>query len=99
MLTDDVRNQDKVFVMRAAAANKKGGQMTWEFLCENWDAFMKLFDGGFLVGYLAKMPGLSFTTSEKAEEVETFFKGKKEGAPAAARAMDQCVETINVNAS
>lgn len=94
----DVRSQDQVYVLGSCAANRKGTQATWEWLQANWDTMYKRWGGGFLVQRLAKL-AQNFTTKEKAVEVSKFFESKKATSQAAVRAMDQCVETIETNAS
>jgi len=72
LTSDDVRPQDKVFPFRTVANNLVGRELAWKFLQDKWDEWFKLFDGGFLVQHLAKMPS-SFVTLDKANEVEKFF--------------------------
>merc|ERR1719474_1069548 len=94
---DEVRSQDKVFPYRAMAnAGAAGREMSWQFLQKRWDDWFKLFDGGFLVQHLAKIPS-GFVTAEKAKEVEEFYA--KIDAPACKRSMKQCLENISQNAS
>merc|ERR1719361_2451144 len=95
--SDEVRSQDKVFPYRALAhSGAKGREMAWQFLQKRWDQWLKLFEGGFLVQHLAKIPS-GFVTADKAKEVEAFFA--KVDAPAAKRSMKQCIESISQNAS
>jgi len=94
--SDEVRSQDKVFPYRAmAGSGAKGREMSWQFLQKRWDDWFKLFDGGFLVQHLAKIPS-GFVTAEKAKEVEEFYA--KIDAPACKRSMKQCLENISQNA-
>jgi len=95
--SDEVRSQDKVFPYRTLAhSGAKGREMAWQFLQKRWDQWFKLFEGGFLVQHLAKIPS-GFVTADKAKEVEAFFE--KVDAPAAKRSMKQCIESIKQNAS
>ena len=95
--SDEVRSQDKVFPYRAlAASGAKGREAAWKFLQERWDQWFKLFEGGFLIQHLAKIPS-GFVTAEKAKEVEEFYA--KIDAPACKRSMKQCIESISQNAS
>ena len=55
-----------------------------------------MYDGQlFLSQNLVKIPS-SFVSFEKADEIENFYSNKD--VPSAARAIKQCVETINKNA-
>jgi len=95
--SDEVRSQDKVFPYRSmASSGSKGREMAWQFLQKRWDEWFKLFEGGFLIQHLAKIPS-GFVTAEKAKEVEDYYA--KIDAPACKRAMKQCIENISQNAS
>merc|ERR1719361_3233383 len=95
--SDEVRSQDKVFPYRSiASSGSKGREMAWQFLQKRWDEWFKLFEGGFLVQHLAKIPS-GFVTAEKAKEVEAFYA--EIDAPVCKRAMKQCIESISQNAS
>ena len=67
-----------------------------QFLQKRWDEWFKLFEGGFLVQHLAKIPS-GFVSLEKAKEVQAFYD--KIDAPVCKRAMKQCIENIQQNAN
>jgi len=95
--SEEVRSQDKVFPYRAlSGSGGKGRDVAWTFLQKRWAEWFKLFEGGFLVQHLAKIPS-SFVTAEKAKEVAAFYETIE--APACKRAMQQCVENIEQNAA
>eukprot|EP01084_Bolivina_argentea_P279212 477320_1 len=97
MTSDDVRSQDKVFPFRVCAHSaSKARQASWHFLKSKWDQWFKMFEGGFLVQHLAKIPD-GFVTLDKAKEVEDFYATIDEAS--CERSMKQCIETIKQNAN
>eukprot|EP01083_Nonionella_stella_P265854 900045_1 len=97
MESNEVRSQDKVFPYRLLAnSGENGRQLSWEFLKNNWDKWFKLFEGGFLVQHLARIPS-AFVTLEKAKEIENFYNNVN--APVCKRSMKQCIENITQNAN
>lgn len=97
MNSDEVRKQDKVFPYRCCAnSGQRAREISWQFLQKRWAEWFKLFEGGFLVQHLAKIPS-GFVTLEKAKEVEAFYSGIDE--PVCKRSMKQCVEAIVQNAT
>ena len=96
-LTADVRSQDTITLVSAVAANLKGRNIAWEFVKDNWDEFDQRYGGGgFGLMRLVAITG-SFTSLEKASEIENFFKTHP--TPAAERTIRQSLERININAA
>ncbi len=94
-LTDDVRSQDTITLVSAVAANIKGRAIAWEFVKDNWTEFDKRYGGGgFGLMRLVAITG-SFTSEEKASEIEEFFK--EHPTPAAERTIRQSLERIRIN--
>ncbi|HLE80996.1 MAG TPA: ERAP1-like C-terminal domain-containing protein, partial [Dehalococcoidia bacterium] len=95
-LSADVRIQDSVMVIGAVSSNRQGRQPAWEFIKANWDELDRRYGrGGFAIASLVALTN-GFTTLEKAAEVEAFFKTHP--APSAARAIQQALERIRLNA-
>ncbi|ETN98717.1 puromycin-sensitive aminopeptidase [Reticulomyxa filosa] len=93
--SDDVRIQDKVFPFRVVANSQIGREISWNYLQKTFEQWYKIFEGGFLVQHLAKIPS-EFISFQKAAEVEKFYSTLD--FPACKRSMDQCVENIKKNA-
>ena len=94
-LTDDVRSQDTITLVSAVAANIRGRDIAWEFVKDNWTEFDKRYGGGgFGLMRLVAITG-SFTSEEKATEIEDFFK--EHPTPAAERTIRQSLERIRIN--
>jgi len=95
--SEEVRSQDKAFVIARVAGNPKGREPAWNFVRTHWDAFFEMYTGGFLLSRLVKSTTENFNNEEKAKEVEAFFAEHK--APSAERAVKQSVERIRLNAA
>ena len=94
-LSDDVRSQDTITLVSAVAANIRGRNIAWEFVKDNWTEFDKRYGGGgFGLMRLVAITG-SFTSEEKATEIEDFFK--EHPTPAAERTIRQSLERIRIN--
>ena len=92
-----VRGQDAPLVLVQVAMNRQGRDMAWDFLRDEWGEFDRRYGkGGFAIMRMVQMTG-SFTTTERASEVEDFFKAHP--APSAARTIQQSLERIGLNAA
>jgi puromycin-sensitive aminopeptidase len=95
-MTDDVRAQDAVSLVMMVAGNRHGRDLAWQFVKDNWAEFDRRYgDGGFMLMRLVGITG-SFTSLDRAAEVEEFFKTHP--APAAQRTLQQSLERIRLNA-
>ncbi len=95
-LSDEVRPQDAVTVLVGVGSNRYGRDHAWEFIEENWEELTRRYSkAGFL---LRALVGVSegFTTVNRAEEVEAFFRSHP--TPAAQRKIQQSLERIRLNA-
>jgi puromycin-sensitive aminopeptidase len=92
----DVRPQDTVAVVGAVAANRYGRDLSWEFIKKHWTEIDRRYSRTFGLMRLVATTG-SFTTLEKAQEVEEFFRAHP--APSAARTLQQALERIRLNAA
>eukprot|EP00485_Elphidium_margaritaceum_P006713 CAMPEP_0202691708 /NCGR_PEP_ID=MMETSP1385-20130828/6352_1 /ASSEMBLY_ACC=CAM_ASM_000861 /TAXON_ID=933848 /ORGANISM="Elphidium margaritaceum" /LENGTH=913 /DNA_ID=CAMNT_0049347151 /DNA_START=33 /DNA_END=2774 /DNA_ORIENTATION=+ len=98
LTSDEVRSQDKVFPFRTFShCGAPSRELAWQFLQQRWTQWFKLFEGGFLVQHLAKIPS-GFVSMEKAQQVQGFYD-QLENVAVCKRAMKQCVETITQNAN
>ena len=94
-LSDQVRYHDTILVVSSVASNRLGRDMAWEFVKNNWAEFDRRYsDGLFALSRLVNITA-RFTTDEKLEDVERFFK--ENPTPAADRAINQALETIRLN--
>ncbi|XP_014243033.1 puromycin-sensitive aminopeptidase [Cimex lectularius] len=96
-MSDEVRSQDKVFVVISVAMTKVGRELAWEFLKTNWVELLNRYEGGFLLPRLVKHTMEDFASEEMAKEIEDFFANKDTSA--AERSIQQSVETILLNAA
>ena len=94
-LSDSVRYHDTILVILSVAGNTNGIDLAWQFVKDNWDELIRRYgDGMFALSRLVNLTS-RFTTQEKFDEVEGFFK--KHPAPAADRAINQSLEIIRLN--
>ena len=94
-LSTDVRSHNTITVVVGVAGNRHGRDLAWEFIKDNWPEFDRRYGkGGFglmrLVGFTSR-----FTTQDKLEDVEGFFKANP--VPAAERTIRQSLEAIRLN--
>jgi puromycin-sensitive aminopeptidase len=94
-LSSDVRSQDTVFVVTAVGSNRRGRDLAWEFVKDNWPEFDRRYgSGGFGLMRMVSICG-NFASSEKLADVETFFT--EHPAPAAERTIRQALERVRLN--
>lgn len=92
-LSDEVKNQDKLFVIIAiAVTNPLEG---WRFLQEHKDLIREIYANGTLLGRLVKYCTENFASEEKAQEISKFFEENK--FPGAERTIQQSIETIRLS--
>lgn len=91
----EVRSQDTPLIIVAAAGNRYGRDLTWEFMKENWPELDRRYGkGGFAIMRLVAVTG-AFTTEERYRDVEQFFTANP--VPSAARTVQQSLERIRLN--
>ncbi|GLH04429.1 Aminopeptidase [Gryllus bimaculatus] len=95
-ISDEVRSQDSVFVIISVAMTRRGRELAWDFIKENWKMLWDRYEGGFLLSRLVKYPTENFSSEERAQEVEQFFK--EHPSPGTERTVQQCIESIRLNA-
>ncbi|KAL1129384.1 hypothetical protein AAG570_013911 [Ranatra chinensis] len=96
-MSDEVRSQDKVFVIISVAMTKVGRQLAWDFLKSNWDELLNRYEGGFLLARLVKHTTENFASDDMATEIEEFFSTRDTSA--AERTIQQSIESIRLNAA
>eukprot|EP01101_Sappina_pedata_P008253 TRINITY_DN452_c0_g2_i3.p1 TRINITY_DN452_c0_g2~~TRINITY_DN452_c0_g2_i3.p1 ORF type:complete len:626 (+),score=222.47 TRINITY_DN452_c0_g2_i3:281-2158(+) len=95
-LSPEIRSQDIVSLIGSVSANPKGRDLTWTFFKENFERIKGALPGLFLVSRLVQVVSSDFTTDERADEVEAFFK--KNPVAGGERAIKQSIESIRSNA-
>lgn len=95
-ISDEVRSQDTVFVIMSVGMTKKGRELVWKFLKDQWDALNDRYQAGYLLARLVKITE-NFASTERANEIENFFKEKN--TPGTERVVQQSVENIRLNAA
>ena len=95
MMSSSVRDQDKMYAISSIIYNRHADEMTWVFMQNKWEDIIKIFPGGFLLSRIISFLD-TFSTHERATEVETFFSTRD--TPSADRAVKQVVEKINFQA-
>ena len=72
------------------------GDLAWDFVKENWAEFDRRYGkGGFMIMRLVSITE-TFTTLERADEVESFFEANP--VAGAQRTVQQALESIRLNA-
>lgn len=92
VLSDGVRNQDKVSTVVAIACTHP--EVAWKLLQDKKDYFRDKYESGFLMRTLVKCTTEVFATKEKYLEVENFFKNNEFQVE---RTIQQSLECIRLN--
>ena len=94
-MSDEVRVHDTIRVVAGVSMNRYGKDRAWEFLKSHWTEFDRRYgEGGFGLMQLVSVAG-RFTTQEKLDDVDGFFK--EHPTPAADRTIRQALERIRLN--
>jgi puromycin-sensitive aminopeptidase len=79
----------------SVAGNRLGRDLAWEFVKENWVEFDRRYgEGEFILSRLVSITS-RFTTPEREEDVESFFRDHP--TPSVERAIRQSLERIRIN--
>jgi hypothetical protein len=99
-MSEEVRSQDVPFVFSNVASNLKGRYIAWQFLQDNWKTIYDRFvSGSFLFGRIISSVTGNFSSEEKAQEAENFFKRfPKADLASVDREILQAIEKIRSNA-
>ncbi|XP_020585074.1 aminopeptidase M1 [Phalaenopsis equestris] len=95
VLSSEVRNQDAVFGL--SGISLEGREVAWKWLKENWDYISKTWGSGFLLTRFVSSIVSSFTSDEKANEIEAFFATRI--TPGISRTLKQSLERVRINAN
>jgi aminopeptidase N len=90
-LTDDIRSQDKLFVISGVMQSPAGERLGWDFSKAHWDEIEKV-GGGFGGGVIVQSTS-SFCDAGLRDEVRDFFTAHP--VPMAQRGLKQSLERIN----
>ena len=94
-LSSDVRSQNTVSMVMSVAGNRLGRDLAWEFVKDNWAEFDRRYgEGEFILSRLVSITS-RFTTSERGEDVESFFRDHP--TPSVERTIRQSLERIRIN--
>ncbi len=95
-LSAAVRPQDSPGGIARIARNPFGMDLAWEFLRKHWEEYQKRYGaGGHIMGRVIQAVTAGFSTEEQEQEVQAFFK--KHPVPHAKRAIEQSLESIQLN--
>ncbi|KAG9033193.1 Aminopeptidase 2 mitochondrial [Tulasnella sp. JGI-2019a] len=92
----DVQIQDTMYFFAGAASNRFARRKLIAFFKENYDKFMKMYEGNFSISYLIKYNFQDLTSDEDAKETAEFFKDKD--VSKFNLALAQSLDSIHANA-
>lgn len=93
--SDEVRNQDRVFIiMPIGAVNPL---VAWKVLQDKKDYIREIYETGHMIPRWVKFCTEGFVSEEIANEISEFFEKNK--FPGAERSIQQSLETIRLNAA
>lgn len=99
VLSDAVRQQDRLFTFLAAGQNPYGNSVLWEWMREHWAVIKEKYGEGLSSHYLGMiLTGLgSLADVEKGREIADFVKANP--VPGTERALEQLQEGMQINAN
>ncbi|KAG8887646.1 Aminopeptidase 2 mitochondrial [Tulasnella sp. 332] len=92
----DVQIQDTMYFFAGSASNRLARRKLNAFFKENYDKFMKMFEGNFSISRLITYNFQDLTSEEDAKATEEFFKGKD--VSKFNLALAQALDSIHANA-
>ncbi|XP_054780299.1 aminopeptidase M1-like isoform X2 [Prosopis cineraria] len=94
LLSDEIRDQDCVFVL--AGISSEGSETAWGWLKDNWEMILTKYGSGLLLtNFINKIVPL-VNSIEKAEEIEEFFASRMN--PSIAMNLKLSIEKIRIKA-
>ncbi|KAK4591210.1 hypothetical protein RGQ29_021417 [Quercus rubra] len=93
MLSDEVRDQDSIYVLFMISS--EGREVAWRWLKENWDLIFAKY-GAMLTYYCITKILPLFCSNEKADEIESFFASRMH--PSFTMILKQSIEQIRLKA-
>ncbi len=96
--SDDVRNQDVIFVLAWCCTNRDGRDQAWDFIKAEWPRLLERFGGGgHMLESIPAYLGEGFASTTVADDIEQFFAARPH--PAMTRPVRQAIETIRLKAA
>jgi aminopeptidase N len=94
-----VRPNNVLYVFVTLAGNAYAREQMWQFVQKNWESkILTMYKGSHaMLAYMVALPLRGFSTYEKADEGEAFFKDHP--VPEATMKLSQVLETIRSKAS
>lgn len=96
-LTDEVRRQTTLTLLGALAQSRKGRDLVWNYVKNNWDDLHKKYGTPVILSGFISSSFSHYASEEMAVEVEKFFS--EHSTSGAERAVQQTVERIRINAA
>jgi puromycin-sensitive aminopeptidase len=97
IMSNAVRDQDTPLLLTAIWHNRRGQNLTWQFVKKNWDEILKRYgEGGFFMSRILSPLG-GHTKLKDFDDARKFFT--KNIAPGAERTLEQVYERIASNSS
>jgi len=93
LISDEVRAQDKVYLLSSLASSGPGREFVWDYFKQNFKTFQEKFSPSLLNSAIRICSG--FNTTEKAKDVESFFASHI--ITGAERTIAQTIESIHSN--
>jgi len=94
----EVRKQDSHTIFSSLASTAAGRDLAWNYLKNNWAHIEREYAGmGFVFSYVIGAVCGSFSSNEKADEIEEFFK--KNPCPPVERTLRQSLESVRSKAN
>ncbi|XP_059152316.1 puromycin-sensitive aminopeptidase-like [Physella acuta] len=94
-LSDKVRIQDSIEVLRGATGSIKGRERVWEFVQQNWQELYQRYGTSTMLSRLVRVVTDGVCCTRKKNEIEKFFETHK--AESAQRSVQQGLEHISTN--
>jgi aminopeptidase N len=93
LISDQVRAQDKVYLLTSLASTGQGREFVWDYFKQNFKMFQEKFSTSLLNNAIKICSG--FNTEEKEKDVKDFFDSHT--LPGTERTIAQTIETIHSN--
>jgi aminopeptidase 2 len=94
-LSEEVRNQDIIYILGTLGSNPASRLETWEFVKDKFEHFSKLFSSSLgLLGRVVSFSVENFASKDMADDVRTFYQSKDTSK--FQRPLDQSLEKITI---
>ena len=94
-ISGEVRTQNVFLLMGQMAANHAGADLTWQFMKDHWDVFVKMYEKSKMLGRLIEGVCSMLVGPEYEDDVRAFFSVYP--VEEAERSIAQSLERIRVN--